>query len=123
VFDSPGVKGAGAFTFRYWLNDVTRPSASLLTRRVRAGTPVRVSVSDGGSGIDPATLTATFDGKAYAATLQRGVASITTTGIRPGRHVLRLQVSDYQESRNMENVPPILPNTRVLRTTIVVTAP
>jgi hypothetical protein len=29
-------------------------------------------------------------------------------------------VSDNQESRNMENVPPILPNTGVLRTTVVV---
>ena len=36
------------------------------------------------------------------------------------RTVLRVQVSDYQESRNMENVPPILPNTRVLDARIVV---
>jgi hypothetical protein len=27
-------------------------------------------------------------------------------------------VSDYQEAKNMENVPQILPNTRVLRATI-----
>ena len=121
VFDSPGRKGAGAFTFRYWLNDVTRPSASLLTRRVRTGLTVRVRVSDTGSGVDPDTLAATFDGKLYEATLRSGVVSVTTKGLRPGRHVLRLQVSDFQESRNMENVPPILPNTRVLRTTIVVT--
>ena len=38
----------------------------------------------------------------------------------PGKHRLRIQVSDYQESRNMENVAPILPSTRVLTTTIVV---
>ena len=37
-----------------------------------------------------------------------------------GTHRLRLQVSDYQESRNMENVPPILPNTRVLTAPIVI---
>ena len=40
--------------------------------------------------------------------------------MKPGKHRLRLQASDYQESRNMENVPPILPNTRVLSAAIVV---
>jgi hypothetical protein len=34
--------------------------------------------------------------------------------------VLRVQVSDYQETRNMENVGPILPNTGRLTATIVV---
>ena len=43
-----------------------------------------------------------------------------TSKLEPGKHRLRIQVSDYQESRNMENVAPILPNTRVLTTTIVV---
>jgi hypothetical protein len=46
--------------------------------------------------------------------------SIPTAQLRKGRHTLRLQVSDYQESRNMENVGPILPNTRVLTTSFVV---
>ena len=45
---------------------------------------------------------------------------IPTPGLRKGRHVLRLQISDYQETRNMENVGPILPNTRILTTTFVV---
>ena len=40
--------------------------------------------------------------------------------LKRGTHRLRVQVSDYQESRNMENVPPILPNTRVLDARIVV---
>ena len=29
-------------------------------------------------------------------------------------------VSDYQETKNMEDVPPILPNTRVFQTTFTV---
>jgi hypothetical protein len=33
---------------------------------------------------------------------------------------LRLQVSDYQETRNIENVAAILPNTRVLRAAFTV---
>ena len=49
-----------------------------------------------------------------------GVVRIATEGLKPGKHRLRFQVSDYQESRNMENVPPILPNTRVLVATVVI---
>ena len=37
-----------------------------------------------------------------------------------GRHKLVVVASDYQETKNMENVPPILPNTATLRTTLVV---
>jgi hypothetical protein len=33
---------------------------------------------------------------------------------------LRVEVSDYQETRNMENSGRVLPNTRVLRTSFVV---
>ena len=44
----------------------------------------------------------------------------TRPRLRKGRHVLRLQISDYQETRNMENVGPILPNTRILTTSFVV---
>jgi hypothetical protein len=47
---------------------------------------------------------------------------IPTTGLRPGRHALRLQISDHQESRNMENVARILPNTRILQTSFVIRA-
>ena len=46
---------------------------------------------------------------------------IPTAGLDKGTHSLRLQVSDFQESRNMENVGVILPNTRILTTTFVVT--
>jgi hypothetical protein len=37
-----------------------------------------------------------------------------------GRHKVVVTASDYQEAKNMENVPPILPNTATLRTTVVV---
>jgi hypothetical protein len=33
--------------------------------------------------------------------------------VLPGRHRLVFSVADYQELKNMENVPQILPNTRV----------
>jgi hypothetical protein len=60
------------------------------------------------------------DGSERRGTFARGVVRVPTTGLRPGRHALRLQVSDYQETRNMENVGRILPNTRILATTFVV---
>ena len=62
--------------------------------------------------------TLSVDGRRHASRRRRGArgsSAIPTTGLAPGRHRLRVQVSDYQESRNMENVPAILPNTRVLR--------
>jgi hypothetical protein len=46
---------------------------------------------------------------------------ISTSKLTKGAHVLRFQISDYQETRNMENVGPILPNTRILTTPVVVT--
>jgi hypothetical protein len=63
---------------------------------------------------------ATLDGKAQSTSWNNGILQITTKGAFPGTHKLRLQISDYQESRNTENVPPILPNTRVLNATIVI---
>ena len=120
VFDSPSTARAGAFTFRFWVNDATPPAASLRTRTVKRGAPLLVVVSDRGSGVDPASLVVTVDGQERRPAYAAGRVRIPTTGLRPGRHALRLQVSDHQESRNMENVARILPNTRVLRTTFVV---
>ncbi|HSO01432.1 MAG TPA: hypothetical protein VLS46_02795, partial [Gaiellaceae bacterium] len=120
VFDSPSAARAGAFTFRYWVNDATPPAASLRTRTVTRRGSLLVAVSDRGAGVDPASLVVTVDGEERRATYAAGRVRIPATGLRPGRHALRLQVSDYQESRNMENVAAILPNTRVLQTTFVV---
>ena len=120
VFDSPSAARAGAFTFRFWLNDATPPTAALRARTVRSGGEIVVGVSDRGSGVDPASFVVRIDGDEHDGRFARGVLRIPTTGLRKGRHALRVQVSDYQESRNMENVGRILPNTRVLQTTFVV---
>ncbi len=120
VFDSPSAARAGAFTFRYWLNDTSPPSAVLRTKTVRSGGQVLVAAADRGSGVDPASFVVRIDGDEHAGQWSKGVLRIAATGLRAGRHELRVQVSDYQESRNMENVGRILPNTRVLQTTFVV---
>ena len=120
VFDSPSAARAGAFTYRYWLNDTTPPAAALRTKTVPSGGQILVGASDRGSGIDPASFVVRIDGDEHAGRWSKGVLRVATTGLAKGRHELRVQVSDYQESRNMENVGRILPNTRVLETTFVV---
>jgi hypothetical protein len=76
--------------------------------------------TDTGAGVDPQSIVAVVDGTRREASFGDGAVQIDVGGLRPGRHALRLQVSDYQESRNTENVARILPNTRVLRATIVI---
>ena len=120
VFDSASRAGAGAFRFRFWIDDTSPPAATLAARAVRKGQPLRIRVSDTGSGIDPGSLEATLDGRSVAARLVGNEVRVSTVGALPGRRRLRLQVGDYQETRNMENVARILPNTRVLTAWVLV---
>ena len=120
VFDTPSRRAAGRFTFRFWINDTTPPRVRLLTRTVRAGGLVRLAVTDRGSGVDPRSRHATIDGEDVGIGLGRGRASLSTLLLAPGRHRLVFRISDYQETKNMENSGPILPNTRLLKTTFVV---
>jgi len=76
-----------------------------------------VRATDAGSGVDPASITATVDGRNVTL---RGPASSLTVAAAPGRHTIVVHASDYQETKNMENVPPILPNTATLRATVTV---
>jgi hypothetical protein len=119
VFDSATQSGAGPFTFRFWIGDTTPPSARLLSAR---GGLLRISARDAGSGIDPARIRLSVDGRRRTARYDagRGLVLVSIHGLRRGRHTLKLLVSDYQESKNMENVRRILPNTRRLSTVFVV---
>ena len=113
VFDTPSPRRAGKFTFRFWVNDVTPPSVRLVGR---TGTMLRVAIRDAGAGVDPESLEASVDGRAvpYRWT---GTTLLVSAGRRgPGLHGLLVSASDYQEAKNMEDVGPVLPNTRVLRT-------
>jgi hypothetical protein len=122
VFDSASRSGAGAFRFRFWVDDTTPPTAALAARTVRVGHPLRIRVRDAGAGVDPRSLEATLDGRTVGARLVGSEVRISTVGTAPGRRRLRLEVGDYQETRNMENVARILPNTRVLTAWVVVRA-
>jgi subtilisin family serine protease len=118
VFDSAQRAGAGAFTFRYWVNDVTPPALRLRTRFVpRGATWIRVAATDAGSGVHPGSLAVTIDGRRARATYAGGIVRVRVAGLEPGSHRLVLRVSDYQESKNTENVARVLANTRTLATT------
>jgi subtilisin family serine protease len=115
VFDTPAEAQPGAFTFRFWVGDTTPPTLALRTKTVRRGAAAVVRATDAGAGIDPASLVVRVDGSERRARFSGARILVPTGGLRPGRHTLFVQVSDYQESRNMENVARILPNTRIVR--------
>jgi hypothetical protein len=114
VFDSPTRAGAGSFRFRLWVNDVAPPEATFVSRTATAGEPLRLRVADDGAGVDPGSIEATLGGRAVSARLVGRELRVATRGLPAGRHRLRVALSDYQETRNDENVLRILPNTRVV---------
>jgi hypothetical protein len=120
VFDTPARQRPGRFTFRFWVNDATPPRVRLRTRTVFRGSPLRVSIGDSGSGVDAGSIVAELDGKSVPYTIGSGVVSLSTARLAPGTHRLTFSVADFQETRNMEDVGPVLPNTRTLTTTFVV---
>ena len=121
VFDTPTGMRPGAFRFRFWINDRTPPSITLLTRKVRAGQRVRLAVHDRGAGVDPRSLYAFFGGHRMKFSYAHGILSFPTTSATTGRLLLIAHAADYQELKNMEDVGPVLPNTRVLRAFVTVT--
>ncbi len=122
VFDSPTAAGAGTFRFRFWTNDVAPPKAALVRRSLRKGDPIRLRVTDPGSGIDVRSIEATLDGRTARARLVGSEIRIPTAAVAIGRHRLDVSLADYQETRNNENVTRILPNTRVVTTSVAITA-
>ena len=118
VFDSASRAGAGAFTFRFWVDDVTPPTVRLRTRNVARGRPVsRVDDRRGRghlSAVDPSVRRRLRDA---SDTPRRPALDSRPSSLSAGTHRLRVRVSDYQESKNTENVARILPNTRWMTAT------
>jgi len=122
VFDTPSRAAAGRFTFRFWINDTTRPTVRLLTPRVGAGAPLRLLVRDRGSGVDAQSLYGVVDGSFGRVVFnpRTSQARLNFGTLKPGRHRLVFGASDWQESKNNENAAGTLMNTRRLTTTFVV---
>ncbi len=118
VFDTPTGAKPGAFVFRFWVDDTSPPSIRVLGHKDRIGRPIRVAVRDSGSGVDPHSLKAKVGGRWVRFRYAGGVLLLRTKGLRPGRQAMMVSASDYQEAKNMEDVGPVLPNTRVLHTTV-----
>ncbi|MFN2469194.1 MAG: S8 family serine peptidase, partial [Gaiellaceae bacterium] len=125
VFETRNARRAGPFTFRFWINDQTPPRVRLHSRTLLRGTPLRLTVTDSGSGVDPDSISAIVDEEFVQAAYvpETGEVELDFDQLRPGRHSLLFQVSDYQETRNMENVARILPNTRQVRAVVIVPEP
>jgi hypothetical protein len=117
VFDTPTGARPGAFTFRFWVNDTAPPSIRLLDRTTVVGRPIRFSVRDSGSGVDPHSLRIRVGGMGVPFRYADGVLSIRTTSLSPGKEHITVTAADYQETKNMEDVGPVLPNTRILHAT------
>ena len=109
VFDSPAGARPGRFSFRFWVGDTAPPRIRLLGVR---GAAAVFSVTDAGAGVDPGAFSARVDGRARRVRYSRGVATVSLAGLARRTHVIALTASDYQETKNMEDVGPILPNTR-----------
>lgn len=115
VFDSPGADSAGTFRFRFWINDQTPPTIRVVSRTVSPGRGVVVSITDAGAGVNPTLLRATIDGDFATIRYSRATGRAVVVASEPlarGRHQLVFRASDYQETKNNENVLRILPNTR-----------
>jgi hypothetical protein len=114
VFDSRTRSDAGPFAFRLWVDDTTPPRIRFL--RYRSGT-VFVSVTDAGSGVDPSTIAARVDGRVQRGIFRGSVLRLRTGFLGNGVHRLAVEAADFQETKNMEDVLRILPNTRAYRAT------
>jgi subtilisin family serine protease len=118
VFDTPSGGRPGPFRFRLWIDDTRPPTLRVLAASVRRSRPVRIAATDGGSGVDPRTVRAEVAGRRLRTRLLRGTVLVSTGGLRPGRHVLTLHVSDRQETKNPGDAGAPLPNTATLRVAI-----
>jgi hypothetical protein len=111
VFDSPAGATPGPFSFRLWIGDATPPRIRLLGLRGRSAV---FAVTDAGAGVDPRAFQARVDGRGRRVAYSGGRAYVSLAGLRTRMHTIVLTAADYQETKNMEDVGPILPNTRAV---------
>src|SRR5262249_61153967 len=102
---------------RLWLECTTQP----VFRVFSTGRGVlRLAVRDAGAGVDHQWLRASVDGRTRTVSYTNGIARVSLGDLGRGSHQLVFRAADYQETKNMENVGRVLPNTRTLRTAITI---
>jgi len=89
-----------------------------LLSRTRARTRPRVAVRDSNDTAGARTSSIQSRNLNRPARAALVVSKTTEYVPGPGMHRLELRVSDRQEAKNNENVPHMLPNTRVVMATI-----
>jgi hypothetical protein len=120
AFDTRSRGAAGRFTFRLWINDTTPPAVKFVSYK---NSRIRVAITDAGSGVDPQAIAIALDGESICINqtpscpasqgTYRGSVLTLEIALARGTHRLSITASDFQESKNMEDVARILPNTRV----------
>ena len=120
---------AGRYVIRAWVDDLSPPAVRLETRRVPAGRPLLAArFVDSGSGVDPLTLgivyRGTFVGAAFYDPIE-GLAlfplPLEVPRLAPGKRLITLVGSDFQESKNIQTVGvDLFPNTAFAQTRLEV---
>jgi minor extracellular serine protease Vpr len=111
----------GAYVLRSWINDVTPPRLTLLTKRVTIGRPMLAArVTDSGSGVEPLSLVIQYRPRVLlgAALYDPGSGLALfpiprdAPPVRRGSYHGAAQASDNQESKNIDQIGDnVLPNT------------
>jgi minor extracellular serine protease Vpr len=119
----------GGYLLNAWLDDLTPPAARILTTRVTAGRPLIVAqAADSGSGVDPLSLVISYNNALVGASAYDPLSGIVVFGIpnaappfKAGKTPLVMQVSDYQEAKNINTIgSDIYPNTQFLAARVTV---
>jgi hypothetical protein len=76
---------------------------------------IAIKLTDAGAGVDPAGVFVTVDGRFVNAPVRNGVVSVPASA---GTHRVVVRAADYQETKNMEDVVKILPNTATKSVTV-----
>ena len=111
----------GKFTFRVWINDTTppkRPPAHAIGAARNADSGRRSPTTAPASTRVRSRSRSTASHPRYS--FEQSVLRIPTSRLSRGTHRVKVAVSDYEEAKNMENVGPILPNTRSFSATVTV---
>jgi hypothetical protein len=117
-FTNKSVKGK--YLLNAWVDDLTPPFVQILTTRVTAGRPlILAAVADLQSGVDPLSLVISYDNALVGASQYDPASGLVVFGIptaapkfKPGKTLLTMRASDYQEAKNINTVgDEIYPNT------------